>query len=79
METVGADGANSTMRGAGLITSPGLATPFLYAIFGGAASPGTVATVDASIENFINFNVACSASSATNSITLLQLVAFGWD
>jgi len=79
METLGADGANSTVRGLGMITSPGLASPFMYALFGGAASPGTVATVDASITNFINFNVACSASSATNSITLLQLMVVGWD
>ncbi len=73
----GAAGANTTARGTGLVTSPGLASPFMGALFGGAATPGTVATVDTSITNYINFNVACSASSASNTITLLQLMVFG--
>lgn len=70
-------GANSTVQGLGTLTSGGLASPFTYPLFGGAASPGTVATVDTSITNFLNFNVACSASSASNSIQLLQLEVFG--
>lgn len=73
----GAAGANTTARGTGLIQSPGLASPFVASLFGGAASPGTVATVDTSITNFINFNVACSASSASNTITLLHLLVYG--
>lgn len=73
----GAAGANSTVQGMGLIASGGLATPFSYGLFAGAASPGTVATYDNSITNFINFNVACSASSASNTITLLQLEVWG--
>lgn len=78
MVTIGAAGANSTTLGTGLISSPGLASPFIYPIYGGAASPGTVATVDVSIQNYINFNVACSASSASNSITLQHLMVFGY-
>lgn len=77
MRTIGAAGANSTVQGTGLVFSPGLASPFNYALFGSAASPGTVATVDVSIQNYINFNVACSASNAANSITLLQLQVWG--
>lgn len=77
MRSIGAAGANSTVQGLGLITSPGLASPFAYALFGGAASPGTVATLDTSITNFVNFNVACSASSSSNSIQLLQLEVWG--
>jgi hypothetical protein len=73
----GAAGANTTARGTGLIQSPGLASPFSGALFGGAASPGTVATVDTSITNYVNFNVACSVSSASNTITLLHLMVFG--
>lgn len=78
MRTIGTAGANSTAQGIGLLASGGLASPFSYPIFGGAASPGTVATVDVSIQNFINFNVACSASSASNTITLLQLLVVGF-
>lgn len=77
LKTIGAAGANSTVQGQGMLNSPGLASPFQYAIFGGAASPGTVATVDTSITNFFNFNVTCSASSASNTITLQQLVIMG--
>lgn len=77
MRAIGAAGNNSTVQGLGTLVSPGLASPFEYALFGGAASPGTVATVDNTIANYINFNVACSASSASNSITLLQLQVMG--
>ena len=77
MRTIGAAGANSTGMGMGTLSSPGLAAPYIYPLWGGASSPGTVATVDASIANYINFNVACSASSGSNSITLLQLYVYG--
>jgi hypothetical protein len=76
LTSIGAAGTNSTVRGIGYIMSPGLATT-INPVYGGAASPGTVATVDTSISNYINFNVACSASSASNSITLQQLLVFG--
>jgi len=75
--TMGAAGTNSTIRGIGLIASGGLASPFTYPVWGGAASPGTATTFDTSIVNFINFNVACSASSASNTITIQQLILFG--
>jgi len=77
MRTIGAAGANSTVQGLGVVGCGGLASPFSYPIWGSAASPGTVATVDTSITNYFNFNVACSASSASNSITLLQLLIIG--
>lgn len=78
LRTNAASGANSTVQGLGMVTCPGgLASPFGGALFGGAATPGTAATFDTSIQNFINFNVACSASSASNSITLLQLEVWG--
>ena len=76
--TLAAAGANSTFRGQGLLTSPaGLASPFAYEIWGSHAQPGTVATVDWSITNSIWFAAACSASSASNGITLLQLIILG--
>lgn len=71
-------GAATSGTGAGLITSPnGLASPFAGELWGGAAQPGTFSTLDPTITNYINFNVACSASSASNSIQLLQLLVFG--
>jgi hypothetical protein len=78
LETLGAAGTNSTVRGAGFITSPaGFASPFQYEIWGGASQPGTVATLDTTIVNYINFNLTCSANSSSNSIQLLQLLVFG--
>jgi hypothetical protein len=76
MRTIAAAGANSTGQGVGELYCPGLAAT-INPLYGGAASPGTVATVDTSIVNYINFNVACSASSASNTITLQQLLVFG--
>lgn len=74
----GAAGANSTVRGTGFIFSGGLASPFMYGIGASASlTAPTVATVDASITNYINFNVACSASSASNNIQLLSLQVHG--
>lgn len=74
----GAAGANSTLRGMGTIISPGLASPFMYGVGAGASlTTPTVATFSADITNYINFNVACSASSASNSIQLQQLIVYG--
>lgn len=76
LKTLGAAGANSTITGVGRVLSPGLATSYAAA-WGGSASPGTATTLDTSIANYINFNVTCSASSASNSITIQQLLVFG--
>jgi hypothetical protein len=77
MNTMAGAGTNSTVRGTGQIRSGGLASPFMYALFGAAASPGTVATFDPTITNFINFNITCSASNVANSITIQQLLVYG--
>lgn len=78
MVTPGGTGANSTMRGLGVFTAALTAsTSVALGIFGGGASPGTVATVDISIVNYINFTAACGTSSASNSIQLLQLLIYG--
>ena len=59
----------------------GLAAPLALvgktALFGNAATPGTVATFDPSIVNYVNVNVTCGTSSVSNAITLLQLLVFG--
>ena len=76
LTAMGAAGANSTVRGIGSVRSNGLAAA-INPIYGGGASPGTVATVDTSITQYLNLNVACSASSASNTITLHQLIVQG--
>lgn len=74
LSSIGAAGANSTLRSIGQLGISGSAT---QPAWGGAASPGTVATLDTSITNYINVNVACSASNASNVVTLNQLLVFG--
>lgn len=73
----GASGANSTVRGTGMIISPGLATTIAGVGAGASLTTPTATTLDCSITNYINFNVTCSASSASNTITLQQLLIFG--
>lgn len=74
----GAAGANSTVRGLGMISAPGLFTPgAASSLFGGGASPGTVATVDISVLNTLTVGSTCGTSNASNSIQLLQLLVFG--
>lgn len=72
--TIADVGANSTVRGTGLLWCGGLASPFMY-LFNAAASATapTVATVDWSIANYLNLNITCSASSASNTITDMSL------
>lgn len=76
----GGTGANSTVRGLGCLT--------LYltnitvtggAITGGSAASatGTVATVDISITNYLSVNGNCGSASASNILTVLQLLVFG--
>ena len=80
MTLEGAGGNNSTMRGLGMVTAPGLFTPAAScSIFGGGATPGTVATFDFSLLNTLTVGATCSASSASNSIQLLQLLVLGWN
>lgn len=80
LETIGAPGANSTIRGVGTFTADGFTattTTRSLPLWGGASSPGTATTFDTTIANYINFNVTCTASSASNSITLTQLLVYG--
>lgn len=78
MTLEGAAGGNSTMRGLGLLLAPGLfALAATAALFGSGASPGTVATFDASLLSTLSVGITCSASSASNSVQLLQLFVYG--
>lgn len=79
LETLAA-GAGSTIRGTGKLTTDGYSaatTTRVFPLYGGAASPGTAATFDTTNDNFLNFNITCTASSASNSITLQQLLVYG--
>jgi len=76
MTAMGAAGVNSTVQGVGLLLSPGLTT-IVNPVFGNAASPGTVTSVDTSVTNYINVNCACSVSNASNTVQLLQLLVYG--
>ena len=72
----GAAGANSTVRGTGMIVCPGLATTIAGVGAGASLTTPTATTFDCSITNFINVNVTCSASSASNTITLQSLLIY---
>lgn len=80
LEAIGQAGGNSTARGIGTLMTDGYSaatTTRMYQLYGGAASPGTVATVDTSITNYINLDITCTASSASNTITLQQMEVYG--
>lgn len=81
LEAVGTTTGTGTTRGIGELRTIGYgaAAPTMtaYALYGAAASPGTVATVPLKAQNFVTVNVACSASSASNTITLQQLLIYG--
>ena len=81
LESLAANGgAAATIRGLGYLQADGYSaasTTRMYPLYGGASSPGTAATFNPDIDNFINFNVTCSASSGSNSIQLLQLLVYG--
>ncbi len=77
LKAFGAAGANSTGVGTGVFTSSGTANK-VDPLYGGGATPGTVATLDHSILNYVNLNVTCSASSASNTVTLQQLLVYGY-
>jgi hypothetical protein len=82
--------STATVQGVGYVFSPAFtggsfAAPvlttsgpnFVVPIYGGSASPGTVATVNTLITNYVNIIMLCSASAVANSVTLNQLLVFG--
>jgi len=78
VRTLGTTGATATGNGAGLLACPAIfLTPFVAELWGGAAQPGTFSTLDPSITNFVNFNVACGTSSVSNAVQVLQLLVYG--
>lgn len=83
LKTLGAAGANSTLCSVGRVFSEGLATTANNTVIGGLTTAGTlvvagtITTLDTSIVNYINVNVACGTSSASNIFALQQLLVFG--
>jgi hypothetical protein len=74
----GAAGNNSTLRGTGMVWSPtGFVSPFMAALLGGGASPGTVATFDFSLLNTLTYGVVCGTSLAANQVQLIGLLVIG--
>lgn len=75
---MGAAGNNSTLRGTGMVWSPtGFVSPFMAALLGGGASPGTVATFDWSLLNALTYGVVCGTSLAANQVQLVSLMVLG--
>lgn len=80
--TLGAAGANSTIRGLGNFTAQtnnSVLASLTVPIFGNNASPGTIATFDISATTNITYSVACGTSNAANQVQLLQLFIFGMN
>lgn len=80
--TVGGQGTtNATLSGAGYVASPGgFASPFVYALE--PTTPDTATwtlTIDDSVTQYFNESVTWGTSSASNTITLKQLLAFGYN
>lgn len=75
---LGAAGNNSTLRGTGMVWSPtGFVSPFMAALLGSGASPGTVATFDWSLLNTLTYGVVCGTSLAANQVQLVSLMVIG--
>lgn len=77
LSAIGAAGANSTLQGQGMFFIGGVSGAPYPVVAGGTVPTTTVATLDTSITNYLNFNVASSVSNAANTITLNQLLVFG--
>jgi hypothetical protein len=78
LRALGTTAGTATVQGLGLVQSPGgLVASAGCNVFGGAATPGTVATFNITTTNFINVNAACSPSSVSNGLTVLQLLVVG--
>jgi len=68
-----------TLQAQGFVHSPGgFAAPYMYALAPSIGSPATwTTTIDGSLPQYIGLSVACSASSASNTITCKRLIISG--
>lgn len=76
---VGIGTGNTTLAGAGYFMSPGgFAAPYFYAIEPTTPDTATwTSTLDNSATQYLNCSLTCSASSASNTATLKQLIVAG--
>lgn len=76
--TPGIGSGNCTVAGAGYVASPGgFASPFRYALEPTTPDTATwTATLAGEVANYFNLSVACSASSASNTIQCKHLEAW---
>ncbi len=79
--TPGLGSGNTTLAGAGYVCSPGgFASPFSYPIQPTTPDTATwTATIDAAATQYLNVSCTCSASSASNTITLKNLWVLGMN
>ena len=79
--TPGIGSGNTTLSGAGYVMSPtGFASPLIYPLE--PTTPDTATwtlTIDNSVTQYLNVSVTPSASSASNTHTLKQLVVWVWN
>lgn len=79
--TPGIGSGNTTLSGAGWVTSPGgFASPYQYALE--QATPDTATwttTFDNSVAQFFNLSVTWGTANASNTITCKQLFLAGWN
>lgn len=70
---------NCTLSGAGLVSSPaGFASPFVYPLEPTTPNTATwTSTIDDSVTQYLNLTVTSSASSASNTLTMKQLLVYG--
>lgn len=76
--TPGIGSGNVTVAGAGYVNSPGgFASPFTYPLEPTTPDTATwTATLQGEVANYFNLSVACSVSSASNTITCKHLEAW---
>jgi hypothetical protein len=70
---------NCTLSGAGLVSSPaGFASPFVYPLEPTTPNTATwTSTIDDSLTQYLNLSVTSSANSASNTLTMKQLIVYG--
>lgn len=79
LRTPGQGSSNCVLSGAGFIRSPaGFASPFVYALTPSSGDSATwTASIDGGVTNYLNVSATCSASSASNTVRLKELLVFG--
>lgn len=76
--TLGIGTGNTTLSGFGKVVSPGFASPFIYPLEPTTPDTATwTSTIDMSLVQYLNLSLTWSASSASNTCTLKDLIVLG--